>query len=247
MPPSVRRKLAVLAWVLPISGCYLAHERAIDAARPDVGTDVGMDAGPTCGPPLGTLVALTVPHPFRMEATEVTREAYARFVACNGTPMCAHGSPCTPEAGDPQTPMVCVTPCEARAYCAWAGRRLCTEDEWSATCAPILASVLGDGEGVDPHTCVLAAYSDGVWSYMPSHDALQDVGAASGCHGADAPYDRLLDVVGNAAEIVSDATSAPIPMGSNVASGFHPSCLALEPMSHVDEAQGLVGFRCCAD
>jgi hypothetical protein len=234
-----------------LSGCYLAHERAHDAARDDAARqDAGDDAPRTdagCEPPLGTLVALTIPHPHSMESTEVTREAYARFLACVGAPVCGMHSSCAQHFDDGAAPMVCVSACEARAYCAWAGRRLCAEDEWRFACAATARRVAPDDRIDDPHACVLAAFADDVWSFTPPRDAVRDTGSATDCRGDVAPYDRIFDLIGNASEIVQNAAGAVGVQGTNVASGFIGPCLPVAEIRGVDDAEGLVGFRCCAD
>lgn len=63
---------------------------------------------------------------FYMDATEVSNAQYARFVAARGYPE--------PPSGDfrsaPSSPVTFVKFREAEAYCAWAGKRLPTEQEW---------------------------------------------------------------------------------------------------------------------
>jgi serine/threonine-protein kinase len=63
---------------------------------------------------------------FYMDATEVSNQQYARFVQATGHPA--------PESADfrasPSLPVAHVTLADARAYCAWAGKRLPTEQEW---------------------------------------------------------------------------------------------------------------------
>jgi formylglycine-generating enzyme required for sulfatase activity len=78
--------------------------------------------------------------PFWMEQTEVTRNAYAKFIRDTGYP-----APFVNESwaidgwnwrgahypeGTGEHPVVLVNWYDARAYCTWAGRRLPTESEW---------------------------------------------------------------------------------------------------------------------
>ncbi|MBY0508032.1 MAG: SUMF1/EgtB/PvdO family nonheme iron enzyme [Bryobacteraceae bacterium] len=74
------------------------------------------------------------PNPWRemelpayyVDATEVSNERYAKFVRATNRPPPGH-----PEFHTaPGLPVVQVTQDDAKAYCAWAGRRLPTEAEW---------------------------------------------------------------------------------------------------------------------
>jgi serine/threonine protein kinase len=58
---------------------------------------------------------------YYIEATEVSNEQYLRFAQATGRKA--------PE-GEPRLPVTDVTLEDAKAYCAWAGRRVPTEPEW---------------------------------------------------------------------------------------------------------------------
>lgn len=71
---------------------------------------------------------------FEMDVTEVTGEAYRACVKAGG---CTRAEPLAPDtscdplsAGLPNHPILCVSWNEATEYCAWAGKRLPTEEEW---------------------------------------------------------------------------------------------------------------------
>ncbi|MGQ9917885.1 MAG: bifunctional serine/threonine-protein kinase/formylglycine-generating enzyme family protein [Bryobacteraceae bacterium] len=63
---------------------------------------------------------------FYMDATEVSNEQYARFVQATGSPE----PPSEEFRSSPSLPVTHVRLSDARAYCAWAGKRLPTEQEW---------------------------------------------------------------------------------------------------------------------
>ena len=58
---------------------------------------------------------------YYVDATEVSNEQYSRFAQAIGR---------SPPKGEPRMPVVDVTLDDAKAYCAWAGRRVPTEPEW---------------------------------------------------------------------------------------------------------------------
>jgi formylglycine-generating enzyme len=117
-----------------------AADASSDAAAVD---GAGGDAGGRC--PSGMAdEQLADGTRFCIDRTEVSQEAYARFLAadagprpdgCEGNASLDPGAP-EPEGGercaevfDPvghgTLPVVCVDHCDARAYCQWRGARLC--------------------------------------------------------------------------------------------------------------------------
>ena len=58
---------------------------------------------------------------FYINATEVSNEQYAKFAQATARPA---------PKGEPRMPATDVTLDDAKAYCAWAGRRVPTEPEW---------------------------------------------------------------------------------------------------------------------
>ncbi len=63
---------------------------------------------------------------FYMDATEVSNQQYARFVEATGHPA----PPSEDFRSSPSLPVTHVGLSDARAYCAWAGKRLPSEQEW---------------------------------------------------------------------------------------------------------------------
>jgi formylglycine-generating enzyme required for sulfatase activity len=139
-------------------------------------------------------------HPsaqFSITATEVT---VAQFRTCveagvcdtaTADPACNIGAP---ERGD--HPLNCVTFHGAEQYCAFAGGRICTEEEWLAACRGGEGRAFPYGDTFDPDACNARssnpAVKDRVGSTAP-------VGSFSACEGG---LDGLHDMAGNVAEWV---------------------------------------------
>jgi formylglycine-generating enzyme required for sulfatase activity len=69
---------------------------------------------------------------FEIDRTEVTVSAYGACVAAGAcaAPETFHDRCNTHDRGKDQHPLNCVTWAHAAAYCAWAGKRLPSEEEW---------------------------------------------------------------------------------------------------------------------
>ena len=134
---------------------------------------------------------------FAIDQVEVTNERYMTFVTTSG-----HRSPPNPYGtgvlisakGIEQLPVVQVTWYDAKAYCAWAKKRLPTEAEWEK------AARGTDGRtfpwGNDAPTSARANF-DREWV---DDKTLHAVGSLS---GGDSPY-GIKDMAGNAREWVQD-------------------------------------------
>ncbi len=191
-----------------------------DASAPDgSGPDAApKDASPpTDGPCPGT----AGPTPLRVgtfciDTTEVTNAHYAAFLASKGgdtsgqPTQCQFNTSLAPSQGWPVTssknnyPVVYVDWCDAYAYCAWAGKRLCgaigggsssrgsaadkNVSQWYAACSD-------DGARLFPYG---NTYVQGDCNDSELHaGSLKNVGSMSTCQGG---YSGLFDMNGNAYE-----------------------------------------------
>lgn len=210
----------------------------IPAATVLMGCDVSRDAhcSPTERPAHRVQVAR-----FRIDRTEVTERQYA---ACVAAGSCTAPRPAIDPERHPLRPVTGVTWYQARAFCAWSGKRLPTEKEWE------LAARGTDGRiypwGDSPPTCERAHTSS-------CGETPADVG---GRPAGASPF-GVLDMAGNVDEWVEDryaaypgAPGASGPSKQRVVRGgaydaWHVRSTArsaLEP----DYRGALVGFRCAA-
>lgn len=242
------------------------------------------------GPPM--IPALVPPQgSYCIDATEVTQDHYAAFLAdvaaappdqpafCQWNedlaPAAAAGD-CGPDAYDPETrgdrPAVCVDWCDAAAYCAWAGKRLCgrigggglqnnnsepwsfTHSQWYNACSDSGLFKYPYGDTYRPEVC---NSPDAQWGR--TIPATADP-AASGCHGIYDPYDGLFDMVGNVAEWEDGCTAtsgnsdfcyvrggAYQLYGTSDNPSDQGACLGGIVGFERRDRQPFVGFRCCLD
>jgi len=196
---------------------------------------------------------------FCIDTTEVTNAEFAAFLTAKGTDTsgqpaaCAANTSYVPtdtwpiQQGHENDPVVYVDWCDARAFCQWAGKRLCgsrvdafvTRDEWYVACSHDGARAYPYGTAYDPSACNGGATTGN----------LVPVGTKPGCVGG---YDGLFDMSGNASEWVDackdDGTC------QHRGGAFYSKDPAAPRLSCSDfggigrlESYSTVGFRCCAD
>jgi hypothetical protein len=209
---------------------------------------------------------------FNIDATEVTRGDYLAFVQAKGSDVTGQPTFCSwntsyapttgwpPSVQDYDMPVTWVDWCDAFAYCAWAGRRLCgkigggsnltdnfndpTQSQWMHACVGTSNTAYPYGNTFDPTRC--NGPLSNFFGPVP-------VGQESTCVGG---YAGLFDMSGNVWEwedscsASTGATDECRERGSSYvstrddSSGIFLRCDANNnnPRQSSDSS---VGFRCC--
>jgi formylglycine-generating enzyme len=155
----------------------------------------------------------------------------------------------------PERSMSCVDWCDARAYCAWAGKRLCGglggasltvldntapeagdpgKSEWQFACTNGGKTVFPYGDELEPGRCV----DEG-----PTTD--RKTGSQT-CTGAFGPYDDIQDMVGNLREWTGDCEEGHCAVQGGYYSDVSQGCATYAAATQSTAFVG-IGFRCCAD
>ncbi len=195
---------------------------------------------------------------FCVDTTEVTKADYAAFLSVKEKdlggqpPECAANTSYVPSqdwpivAGDESLPVAYIDWCDARAFCAWAGKRLCgsrvdafvTRDEWLVACSRDATRTYPYGNQYDPNAC---NGDNRVGKTTP-------VGSLPGCVGG---YDGLFDMSGNVSEWTADCDDAGVCLhkggGYSTTDGATKiACAAFGGIGRMENYSS-VGIRCCAD
>jgi formylglycine-generating enzyme required for sulfatase activity len=142
---------------------------------------------------------------YAIDRTEVTNEAYQRFVAATGrrSPVYWNGS--SPPAGQEDRPVVGVGWQDAADYCAWIGKRLPTEAEWEKACRGPAELEYPWGDTWDPSLANCRLWDlklEAAWEVLADNEP--QTLRAVGSYPAGASGYGALDMAGNAAEWVAD-------------------------------------------
>lgn len=176
---------------------------------------------------------------FAIDETETTDEDYERCVSAGACRRAGRGPRCSATLiGKRRRPVTCIDFHQARAYCAWAGKRLPTEEEWEAAARGEdgrLLPWLSDGSDVEHRVCA------------PSGE--EETCEVGRFVDGKSPFGAL-DMAGNAAEWTSTLFVTPAAPGralvTKSGSFRHPSdILAPRRRARLPGAQSPdLGFRC---
>lgn len=172
----------------------------VDAAARDGAPGGGGGCGGTAGPAMVPL------NGFCIDATEVTNEQYAAFLLSKGAdvsgqpPVCLFNTSYVPSSWPPPGsraafPVTGVDWCDAFAYCAWAGKRLCGSPSGGATPYNAISD-----PAVSAWFAACSNYGGQAYPYANSYD-----GAA--CNGEEFP--------GNPASVRAVATTTTCRGGAS--------------------------------
>ncbi len=188
---------------------------------------------------------------YRIDSTEVTNAQYAQFISASVDPStqpadCTWNTSfapdisnggCTAAIEDPvkraNYPVVCVDWCDARAYCEWAGKRLCLgkggaptngeeSGEWSSACSAQFTRKFPYGDTYDPTACNGKDLAAG---------GLVEVGSLPGCEGG---IPGVFDMSGNVEEWVGSCAGAGADAQCRSSGGSNELCT--RPTSSVPQA-----------
>ncbi len=236
-----------------------------------VGCTVPMDAGtpPSCPQALPGPALVAIPNPggppYCIDRTEVTNRHYEEFLAGNPSitaqpPQCAWNTSFVPSSGWPAAgktdhPVTFVDHCDARAYCEWAGKRLCgrigggsnslgdfvdpARSEWYRACSGGTGRQYPYGTTYDPMRCI-----DSTQATLP-------VGCIGTCEGG---VPGLYDLSGSVWEWVDacDPSFSPASAcrirGGSFLPGDGASNLSCAGDATIPRASADLnyGIRCCA-
>ncbi len=234
----------------------------------DVGTEGGSDAGPPAACPSGrgpSMVRVTLPgSTFCIDATEVTGNHYAAFLATSPPPA-SHIAACAWKkefgaAFPDDLPVASVDWCDANAFCAWAGKRLCKArdgslpsasdastgtTEWTLACSAGGRHIFPYGDTYDPEACRTEP--------APDKDTnLRPVGLYPSCVGG---FPGIFDLSGGVHEWTDGCFGTGGASASDLCrqqggSYTHPAaeqtCVSEASIPRASKYDDL-GFRCCAD
>jgi formylglycine-generating enzyme len=239
------------------------RERQEGGGVSDARSDSSIEAGGSCpsgrGPTM-LRVEISASSAFCIDTTEVTERQYQLFLDAapkitDQPAECAGNTsyvPSTVTFERPEDPITKVDWCDARAFCAWAGKRLCgavgggaleaaavadpTKDEWMAACSRHGTRAYPYGQAYMAGAC--NDFTAGTTGTVP-------VASFASCEGG---LDGLFDMAGNVSEWINACETAS---GTTLCMNRGASYVSEGRCNYAssDDFTGTSsdwGFRCCA-
>jgi formylglycine-generating enzyme len=188
--------------------------------------------------------------------------AYARCSAKTSFAPGCSAEPCQGAACD--LPQDCVDQCDAKLFCAWAGKKLCgpmgatplalsdvndpTKNQWMNACASGGADTWPYGSTYESQACNTS-------DHQPAPCGGPAVTSSYlGCQAPAGPYDQVFDLSGNVSEWVDASQEGDawpnlicvIMGGSYVHYWGDVSCAGATLQWPCDSLNPEFGFRCCS-
>jgi formylglycine-generating enzyme required for sulfatase activity len=207
---------------------------------------------------------------FEIDSTETTQAEYEEFLSVrhipSAEPNCDSDLDILEEGFEPDPtkfgtlglgpdlPVYAVNWCAARAYCEWAGKRLCTGEvplgaptdhclygssAWQVACSGDCTARYGYGDAYEPDRCNV---------YPAASGGLVPVGSLPDCH---AGYPGVFDMLGNAWEWTAGngtygSLEGTTVMADNLGGGTDLlTCWMSEGGGSLAGRPLLAGIRCC--
>ncbi len=235
-----------------VPSTVLSAADAISPSAPAAGSEEkdgrgkSKDAGaPDAGVPPST--SQTTVAAFWLDEREVGAASYARCVRAGACTAAASDAGCTLAAGLDTHPIDCVSLEQARGYCAWRGKRLPTNDEWTAASAGATGRPYAWGTDAPSSDRLNACGTEcGSPSMYEASDAYPRT-APRGAFPLGRSPEGALDLAGNVAEWVELGGTGVVRGGS-----FEDVDVAAVSATAVRDAPAggadvAIGFRCAKD
>jgi hypothetical protein len=222
---------------------------------------------------------VAVPAGFSIDATEVTRGQYAAWLATNPstaaeTGLCAWNTSFAPDAtcmagasvcqgaGCSQHPQPCIDMCDAKAYCAAVGKRLCGAIGGGSVAADSYATKIDATKSQWQNACSSGGANDGPGGGALGKSNCNDdmaninttvlVGSMPSCQSSVAGYAGIFDIIGNLWEwedncqASAGASDLCFPRGISFRMGAAAPVCDYYVYQNRNEPDPETGFRCCA-
>ncbi len=184
---------------------------------------------------------------FYMDKYEVTNAQYQKFIDATGEPPPRHWTDGTYLPEKANFPVINVSWSDAKAYAAWAGKRLPTEEEWEKAARGVDGRIYPWGNELTQDS---AATAEGILRlYLSPRDLLRYAAPVNEFKGDKSPY-GVYDMAGNVMEWTDSwyekGISRVVKGASWVHLGIRARSAALEGIKP-EGISHLLGFRCAMD